>query len=87
MLGVVVSVIGIVAGYLVGTSIDLSTMPAGNDFIAAMLRSEVISSSLTRAQVTAGSIIAGVAVCLGIIMFGIGIIVDRIEKLSRGANA
>jgi hypothetical protein len=76
-----------VTGYLTSTSIDLSGVAAGTDFVAAIARSEIVVSTVTRAQVTAGLLIAGAGVCFGIIMFGLGVIFNRFNKLTRGSDA
>jgi len=87
LLGIVVAVVGIVAGYLAATSIDVSPVTAGNDFFTAMLRSEAVTDTLQNVQMTVGFSIAGIGICFGIIIFGIGGIVHRIDRQNRAVSS
>ncbi len=78
---------GIIVGYFIATSIDLSTVSGTNDLVGAMLKSDLVSGIVNRTQVTSGLVVGGMGVCLGIIMFGIGSILDRLNKLNRSSNA
>ena len=81
-----VTLIGIVTGYLTANSIDVSSLSATNDLVGAVLRSDVVSSALSRAQVTAGLLIMGAGICFGVIMFGLGVIFDRLKQSGNVAN-
>jgi len=81
LLGMIIAVVGIVAGYLAASSIDVGSAAGGADFFSAMLNSEAVVNALARARLTVGGSIAGIGICLGIITFGIGGILQRIDKL------
>jgi hypothetical protein len=82
-----VGIAGIIVGYFIATSIDLSTVSGTNDLVGAMLKSDLVSGIVNRTQVTSGLVVGGMGVCLGMIMFGIGSILDRLSKLNRSSNA
>ncbi len=88
ILGIIVAIVGILAGYLTASSIDASQVAGGNDLFSAMLQSQTVADALQRTRMTVGCSIAGVGICFGVVIFGIGSILQRMNRLAphRGAT-
>jgi hypothetical protein len=83
MIGILMPIAGALIGIVVLSSSGETSPPAQNDFIANMLQSEVINEIVQNIKMNIAVGVFALSLCLGIITFGIGAIMARVERLGR----
>ena len=74
---------GILAGIATNSLIDLSTLSSENQFIDSLIHNSTLNLMVNTAKFYLGLAIAALGACVGLITFGIGIIMSKITQLNR----
>jgi hypothetical protein len=80
--GIIIPLLGIIIAYMLVNSFDIRSITTENDFITAMLHSDAVYELTNKAKMILGIAITCVALCFGLLSFGIGLILKRLRKLS-----
>ncbi|GEM_PF-3116909 len=80
-------VAGCVIGWILQSAFDVRQITTSNDFITAMLHQDAVVAIVDQAKQYIALGIAALGFCLGVLSFGIGIILGRLRRLARQLDA
>lgn len=81
--GFVIPIAAIIVAYLLVTKFDLRSVTTENDFITAILHSDSVYQLSNQAKMLIGIALSTLGFCFGLLSFGIGLVLTRLDRLSR----
>ena len=81
--GFVIPLVTVVIAYFLVTKFDLRSVTTENDFITAILHSDSVYQLSNQAKTLIGVAMSALGFCFGLLSFGIGLVLARLDKLSR----
>lgn len=74
--------VAIIIGVVLQTAFDVRQITTSNEFINSFLHSEAVAPLVDQAKGYLAMGIIGLGFCLGLITFGIGVVLSRLRKLA-----
>ena len=81
--GFVIPLVTVVIAYFLVTKFDLRSVTTENDFITAILHSDSVYQLSNQAKMLIGVAMSALGFCFGLLSFGIGLVLARLDKLGR----
>ncbi|MGB5106099.1 MAG: hypothetical protein WBP29_01460 [Candidatus Zixiibacteriota bacterium] len=81
--GFVIPIATIIIAYFLVTKFDLRSVTTENDFITAILHSDSVYQLSNQAKTLIGVALSALGFCFGLLSFGIGIVLTRLDRLNR----
>lgn len=70
-----------IVGYLILTMLNVREVTTENDFITAMLHSDGVYVAVEKVKTAIAISVFALGFCLGVITFGIGILLGRLKRM------